>query len=358
MHHLKAAREFDFDPILQLRSALPSFLEPSSSLHEGRRLEGVGEAYLMLPEVEADVRLDRINDGVRMTRNLKTPAGPLRDVLEYFPGGKTYGIEPFPRFAERLVKGPEDLEKLKYLLPDPNRINIDDYHEVCHLAGDNGLVEVAINSVLDFRVADVYGVEEMFMSYYDNPDFLHDICEMFHRHMMEETKAHLEQGVKMIFGTWFFTSIGAGWSPEIYQEIFLPYVKEHVDLTHQYDAIYHFYDVANIMPILEGIASTGVDMIETLTPPPMGDVDLEEVKKLVGNQVCLKGNIDVVNVLMLGNPKLVREKVREAIQTAGPGGGFILGTSDSMRPEKIDGTPIENVREYFKAAREEGNIYG
>jgi hypothetical protein len=36
---------------------------------------------------------------------------------------------------------------------------------------------------------------------------------------------------------------------------------------------------------------------------------------------------------------------------AGPG-GFILGTSDSIR----DGTPLENVRAYFNAARRYGQV--
>jgi uroporphyrinogen-III decarboxylase len=43
--------------------------------------------------------------------------------------------------------------------------------------------------------------------------------------------------------------------------------------------------------------------------------------------------------------------VRQAIATAAPGGRFILGTADSMRPE----TPPENVQAYFDAAAEFGS---
>jgi len=82
----------------------------------------------------------------------------------------------------------------------------------------------------------------------------------------------------------------------------------------------------------------------------MGDVDLEKVKNDIGDRVCLKGNIDLLNVIKRGTPELIREKVKEAIQIASPGGGFILSTSDSIR----EGTPLENVKTYFKAAREYG----
>jgi uroporphyrinogen-III decarboxylase len=46
----------------------------------------------------------------------------------------------------------------------------------------------------------------------------------------------------------------------------------------------------------------------------------------------------------------VERTVREAIEVAAPGGGFILGTSDSIR----EGTPMANVRAYFAAAHTYG----
>jgi hypothetical protein len=51
-----------------------------------------------------------------------------------------------------------------------------------------------------------------------------------------------------------------------------------------------------------------------------------------------------------GTPETIAEAVRQAIEIAAPGGGFILGTSDSIR----DGTPDENVRAYFAAAHKYG----
>lgn len=61
------------------------------------------------------------------------------------------------------------------------------------------------------------------------------------------------------------------------------------------------------------------------------------------------GYVDLLYVIQRGTPKLIERTVREAIDTAGPT-GFILGSSDSIR----DGTPMENVRAYFEAAREYG----
>ncbi len=52
----------------------------------------------------------------------------------------------------------------------------------------------------------------------------------------------------------------------------------------------------------------------------------------------------------MGTPEKIREEVANAIKIGAPGGGFILGISDSIR----DGIPLENVKAYFSAGREFG----
>jgi uroporphyrinogen decarboxylase len=71
---------------------------------------------------------------------------------------------------------------------------------------------------------------------------------------------------------------------------------------------------------------------------------------MVGDRICLNGNIDLIYVIKMGTPEQIREAVRQAILDAAPGGGFILGTSDSIRD-----TEPENVRAYFQAARDYGD---
>ncbi len=61
------------------------------------------------------------------------------------------------------------------------------------------------------------------------------------------------------------------------------------------------------------------------------------------------GYVDLIYVVQRGTPELIEQTVKEAIDVAGPT-GFILGSSDSFR----DGTPVENIRAYFDAARKYG----
>jgi len=299
------------------------------------------------------ITLTREDDGdcVRVTRRIETPAGPLREIVRVPKPGRTdYGLFPNPAYLEHAVKEPADLDKVRYLVPDPARYPVGKgYRDMVERVGDDGLVQVTIRSPLDHHAGDLRGVENLMTDYYEDRPFFDAQLRIWFDKMMAETKAVLEAGVKAIFGSWYFTSLSTGWSPAIFREVFLPMLKAHVELVHSYDAIYDYYDDGRCMGILDMIREAGVDVFETCTPPPVGDLDLAEAKRRIGDAVTLKGYGDLLYVIKMGTPEKVEAMVRYAMETAGPT-GFIFGTSDSIR----EGTPRENVVAYFAAARKYG----
>jgi uroporphyrinogen-III decarboxylase len=90
---------------------------------------------------------------------------------------------------------------------------------------------------------------------------------------------------------------------------------------------------------LELLAETGTDGIDTLDPPPLGDVLLKEAKARVGARLFLKGNLDPVGVVLLGTPDTVRAEAERCLDAAAAGGGYILSTACSVPP----GAPPANV---------------
>jgi uroporphyrinogen-III decarboxylase len=97
---------------------------------------------------------------------------------------------------------------------------------------------------------------------------------------------------------------------------------------------------------LELVLETGTDGIDTLDPPPLGDVDLAEAKRRVGGRVFLKGNVDPVGTVLLGSPEGVRADAARRIAIGAPGGGYILSTACSVPPA----APPDNVRQLRAAA--------
>ena len=130
----------------------------------------------------------------------------------------------------------------------------------------------------------------------------------------------------------------------------MPRLKEHVALVHKYGAYYDYYDDGKLMDSMRMIADAGVDVLETCTPPPVGDLDLAVAKKSIGGKVTLKGYVDLLYVMQRGTPEQIDRTVREAMEIAKPGGGWIIGSSDSFRENTSDA----NMAAYWNACRTYG----
>jgi hypothetical protein len=335
LQHIRAADEFGFDLCLPVASPVPAFLHSPALAH-----------CHVDPQVRVTQRVDEQDGCLTVRRTFQTPAGSLTDETFLAPPGREYGVSPSPVKREHLVKEPDDLDKLCYVMPDPSKPSLSDYHRIADMIGDRGLAEVTLNPPLDHFLGDARGLPQLMMDYYLDRPFFDRLLTFFFEYGLDLLKATLEQGVRFIFDTWYYASLSAGWSPAIFRECFVPMMRQYADLIHQYDGIYHIYDDGRMRATLGDYVSAGADVVETLTPPPVGDVDLAEAKRLYGDQTCLKGYVDLLYVLKMGTPERVAQAVREAIEVAAPGGGFILGTSDSIR----EGTPMDNIETYFETA--------
>jgi uroporphyrinogen-III decarboxylase len=76
--------------------------------------------------------------------------------------------------------------------------------------------------------------------------------------------------------------------------------------------------------------------------------DMFRAKEVLGDQVCLKGNVPV-SLLVAGTPDEVRDHCKKLIDVVGKGGGFIMDSSTV-----IDDAKPENVRAMFDVTKEYG----
>ena len=333
MHYLRFGEKMGIDPILTIEPKWHNYL----LRHAG--------PYDDLPGVKVEMEVSNERERTLVRRRFKTPAGDLTDVRQ-IPTRES--LITFDHMIEFPVKSRADLEKLPFILPKPETAYMGDVIATRDLAGERGLVECRPTQGTDQFLVDAVGVEGAFLLYYDDREMLKELVRIFNQHTQAIMRRALEAGAEMIFDAWYNASMSVGWSPAQFRELFLPHIRANVELTHSYRAIYHYYDDGKMDKTLEPLAEAGVDVVETLSPPPMGDVDLASAKARIGDRVCLKGNVDQVNVILPGTPAEIREAVRQTVAAAAAGGGFILSTSDSIRPE----TPWENVAAFFDAAKE------
>ena len=81
------------------------------------------------------------------------------------------------------------------------------------------------------------------------------------------------------------------------------------------------------MPVLDQLVQTHPHALHSLDP--QGGVDMAKVKKLVGQQVCLIGNVNC-GLVDTGTDEQVVESTRYALRHGMPGGGYIFSTSNCI----------------------------
>jgi uroporphyrinogen decarboxylase len=326
----------DMDPMYTVPASPPNIIDSYPESYD-------------IPQVRVEQKKEQEGPFVIVQRTFHTPAGKLSDRTCIPPPGQEFGVDPTPVKREYLVKRPEDLDALQYVLIDTGA----DYEHLRAFQtqmGERGVVMVVVRSALDHNAGFARSLEDLMVDFYTNRRFFDALLDLFHQRSLARIKGALEQGAEFIFGSWYFSSLSAGWSPQIFRDVFVPQIRDHVDLTHSYGAYYDYYDDGKLSDTMGWISEAGVDVLETCTPPPTGDFDLSAAKTQIGERTTLKGYVDLLHVLRNGTAQKVVQAVREAMAIGKPGGGFIIGSSDSFR----DGTPRENIDAYFRACKKYG----
>lgn len=339
---LRLKEHYDYDPFLTVSGQdLP--------------LADAFGTFNYAPGVNVDMTITDEGSKRIVDRTIHTPDGNMHEVqVMANPGHSEYGCSPDPVHREYMIKGPDDLAKVKHLIAPVNKSLADEYHNWQAIAGEEALVRAWIYGPLGYQAGKLMSAEDLMMNYLTDREFVVELVEMFRERMHEQTRAMLEQGVRYFYSSWYAHSLSVGWSPAIFGEWFLPMIKEHVDLIHSYDGIVDYYDDGNCMGILEMLLEAGVDVLETCNPPPVGQFDLAEAMKICAGKMTLMGYVDLIYVLQRGTVEDVRKQVQEACRICGSEGSFILGTSDSIR----ENTPLENIDAYFRYGREYGRLAG
>lgn len=99
----------------------------------------------------------------------------------------------------------------------------------------------------------------------------------------------------------------------------------------------------NVYSLLDDMVDSGADGWHVIEPQAGMDVGL--VKERYGDRICLLGNIDVSHTLPFGTPESVAREVRERSRAATCGGGYFLGSSNSIHR----GIPLINDCAMFNA---------
>lgn len=136
-------------------------------------------------------------------------------------------------------------------------------------------------------------------------------------------------------------------SPALFSEFITPYLYKLIKGYRDMGFYVIKHTDGNIMPILDQLVETNPHAIHSLDP--QGGVDIAEVKRLVGDKVCLIGNVNC-GLLQTGTDEEVIESVCYTLKYGMPGGGYIFSTSNCI----YTGMPLERYELMLEIWRKEG----
>lgn len=137
-------------------------------------------------------------------------------------------------------------------------------------------------------------------------------------------------------------------SPDMFGEVITPYLTRVIAGERELGFYVIKHTDGNIMPIIDQLVAAKPHALHSLDP--QAGVDIAEVKRLYGGQVCLIGNVNC-GKLQSGTEEEVVEAVRYCLKHGMPGGGYVFSTSNCV----YTGMPLERYELMLDIWRREGN---
>ncbi len=136
--------------------------------------------------------------------------------------------------------------------------------------------------------------------------------------------------------------------PKYLRKYLFPWYKKMGKICREKGIGFIFHSDGDCTEVMDDLIDCGFHALNPIQPNAMNIV---EVKKRWGKKLCLIGNINLDSTLTLGTPDDVRAEVYERIRTVGPGGGYMVSSSNSI----TDYVPPENMKALLDATYEFGN---
>ncbi len=211
-----------------------------------------------------------------------------------------------------------DFENIKRILPEGMRV-------------------IAVGGKVFSAAWELMGFENFCMSTLNNMGFVQKVMEKI---------ASIQLKIFEIMAS--FDVVGAMWlvddlaystapmvSPDFYREHLFPWFIEYKQICEKRSLPLIYHSDGCILDVIEDLMDCGINALHPIEPKAM---DIFSLKEKHGNRLCLIGNIDLGETLTRGTPEGVEDEVKQKISRLAPGGGYCVGSSNSI----TDYVPVEN----------------
>ena len=257
----------------------------------------------------------------------ETRVGTLTEEYTYSETANSWFLTGHP------VKEEEDFKILQYLAentvltPDYERF-LQDYHAL----GEDGLYLPLLGlygkTAFQSMVERWCGTVDLTYALYDFPETVEECLAVIQEKDMETVKISVESPAEgFIF--WEDSST-TNISPDFFRKYTAPQVDAWGKKIREYDKLLIHHACGHLADLLPIMAQTAIDMVESISPPPTGNIEIADAVKLLPQQIGIIGGIEPTFILNSTMEELEAEakKLLKGME----GKRFVLANSDSCPP--------------------------
>ena len=224
-------------------------------------------------------------NGAIRTTTVKTPYGDMQEVWEYSRSSHSWG----PRV--HMVKDEDDLKKVKYLYE--HTFYEADYkmaEERREIMGDIGVTLVYMpKSPIMEMIALRAGIESVVYMIEDAPEEWEETIAVMDKKNTEACEIALKSPAECIMIPENLSSGSIG--QKMYRKYAFDYAKKWTDRIREAGKYSFVHLDGTVNPLLTEVCEAGFDVIEGLTPYPVGDMNYSEMRGIANERAILWGGI-------------------------------------------------------------------
>jgi len=244
-----------------------------------------------------------------------------------------------------MIKTREDFEK--FFWPDPELVDFSIFDEFAEHLPEGMVVFGQVAGPME-NVFYILGHEGMAYMMVDDPELLQMIFDrvgaslvrIVERMAEREFVGAIQMGDDLGFKTQTILS------PKALRQYIFPWHKKMVEAAHKKGKPFILHSCGNLEKVMDDFIANGIDAKHSFEDEVTPAV---RAKKLWGDKIAILGGVDV-DFLCRANPEQVRKYTAKMIKELAPGGGWALGTGNSV----ANYIPVENYLMMLKTGWEMG----
>jgi len=281
-----------------------------------------GDVYIAeMSNVEIEQKISTQGKRKIITTIYRTPIGNLtkKEDLSISP--------PNPWIIEYPFKTPSDYDVIRFIIEDTIYTpNYEAFLWIDKHVGDDGYVRAGCRSPLLSLLLDWMGYKTFFIELHRHRNEIEKLLSVMEKKYFELIKILADSPVEVISIDGNIN--GRVINPKMFEKYLLPLYQKASAILHSKGKITSAHMDGALKCLKDLIPKTGLDVIEAFTPPPLGDLSLQEAREAWGEKVIISANFP--ETVCLEGVEAIKRCTLEILRSIAPGDAFMLTVTEDI----------------------------